>query len=503
MQIDGNTLTINNVIKVARNREKVELSKGCIEKIEDSRRIVEKLSNEKVVYGLNTGFGEFARVKIKKKDRIKLQLNLLRSHSCGIGKPLSEATARATMLLRANTLAKGNSGVRIELIEKLIELLNKDIYPHIPEKGSVGSSGDLVPLAHMSLLLIGEGRGYCNKRLMSGKNCLKKSGIKPIKLREKEGLALINGTPVMTAIAALAIYDSVTLLKAAEIACAMSIEALLASNSFLLEELHRARNIEGQIVCARNLRELVEGSEIIESHRECRAVQDSYSLRCSPQVIGSFHEALKFSEAVVKKEINSACDNPLIFDGNAISGGNFHGEPIAQLMDFFAISLAEIGNISERRIFRCLDENLSNLPPSLVENSGLNNGFMMTQYVAASLVSENKVLCHPASVDSIPTAANQEDHVSMGTISARKAREVLENVKHVVAIELLVASQALDFRRPLRFGAGSERGYNFIRDSLGIKFLEEDRSLANDIKKVADHLEGLVQFVEEETKLEI
>jgi len=332
---------------------------------------------------------------------------------------------------------------------------------------------------------------------------LLKKGIKPIKLREKEGLALINGTPVMTAIAALAIYDSETLLKAAEIACAMSIEALLASNSFLLEELHRARNIEGQIVCARNLRELVEGSEIIESHRECRAVQDSYSLRCSPQVIGSFHEALKFSEAVVKKEINSACDNPLIFAGNAISGGNFHGEPIAQLMDFFAISLAEIGNISERRIFRCLDENLSNLPPSLVENSGLNNGFMMTQYVAASLVSENKVLCHPASVDSIPTAANQEDHVSMGTISARKAREVLENVKHVVAIELLVASQALDFRRPLRFGAGSERGYNFIRDNLGIKFLEEDRSLANDITKVADHLEELVQFVEKETKLEI
>jgi len=496
MILDGNGLTLDDLVRVARNFESVELSEEAKRRVWASRDTVERMAGEeKLVYGLTTGFGEFAQVKISAEQRRELQVNLLRSHACGVGKPLSEEAVRGAMLLRANTLAKGNSGARVELIEKLLELLNRRVYPFVPEKGSVGASGDLAPLAHMALLLIGEGRGFTEGEVREGKECLRSAGVEPIELREKEGLALINGTPVMTAIGALALYDSIVTLKAAEIACAMSIEALLASRSFLKEEVHRARGLEGQITSADNMRKLVEGSEIIESHRACRSVQDAYSLRCSPQVLGSAHDAIAFCRRTVEREMNAACDNPLILGEEVISAGNFHGEPVAQAMDFLAITVSEIGSISERRIFRYVDDSLSNLPAALVEKSGLNNGFMITQYIAASLASENKVLSHPASVDSIPTAANQEDHVSMGTIAARKARAVVDNVRRIVAIELLCAAQALDFRKPLECGKGTALAHRFIREELGVEFLEEDRSLSEDIERTAGSLEALVSYV--------
>jgi len=502
MELEGEGLTLEQFLKVARNFERVKLSNSAREKIESSKEVVRRLADgEKLVYGITTGFGEFAQVKVSREQRKELQLNLLRSHACGVGKPLSEEEVRGAMLLRANTLAKGNSGVRVELVEKLIELLNKKVYPYVPEKGSVGASGDLAPLAHMALLLVGEGKGFVEGRICEGKECLK--GIEPVTLEEKEGLALINGTPVMTSIGALSLHDSITALKAAEIACAMSIEALLASKAPLDERIHEARGLGGQIKSAKNLKRLIANSEIIDSHAACRTVQDAYSLRCAPQVLGCAHESIAFCRRIIEKEMNASCDNPLVFADTqeVISAGNFHGEPVAQAMDFLAISMCEVGNISERRSFRYMDERLSNLPAALIESSGLNSGLMLTQYVAAALVSENKVLAHPASVDSIPTAADQEDHVSMGTIAARKAKAIVENVKRIIAIELICASQALDFRRPLSFGDGSEIGYKWVRER--VKFLDRDRSLSKEIEHVAENLEELVSAVEREIELEL
>ncbi len=498
MEIDGEGLTLEQFVNVARGYEPVKLSDGAKKRIEASREVIRDIADgEKLVYGVTTGFGEFAQVKISKDQRKKLQVNLLRSHACGVGKPLSEEEVRGAILLRANTLAKGNSGVHIELVEKLIELLNKKIYPYVPEKGSVGASGDLAPLAHIALLLIGEGKRFVDGNIREG------SGIEPIALEEKEGLALINGTPVMTSIGALALHNSIIALKASEIACAMSMEALLASKAFLDERIHRARGLERQIKSAMNLQKLIEGSEIIESHASCRTVQDSYSLRCAPQVLGCAHESIAFCKRIIENEMNASCDNPLVFADTKeiISAGNFHGEPIAQAMDFLAISMSEIGNISERRSFRYMDEKLSNLPAALIEDSGLNSGFMISQYTAAALVSENKILSHPASVDSIPTAGDQEDHVSMGTIAARKAMAVVENVKKIIAIELICAAQALDFRKPLSFGKGSEIAYEHIRKLTG--FVDEDRSLSDDIEKLSGSLETLISEVEKEIRLEI
>jgi len=504
MKINGNNLTIEDVVKVVRENRIVSMDRECYPQLGKSRKTVEKMSKgEKSVYGINTGFGEFANIKIKEKDLIQLQVNLLRSHACGVGNPLDDEAVKAAMLLRVNTLLKGYSGVRVELIQKLTELFNKNVIPYIPEKGSLGASGDLVPLAHLSLMLIGEGKGYFNGELMEAKQCLKSAKIEPLELIEKEGLALINGTPIMAAISCFACYDAEILLKAAEIACAMSIEALLGTDTFLYEKIHAVRNIAGQINSAKNLRSLMKNSQIVESHKDCSNVQDSYSLRCSPQVMGMFHETLGFTKNIVNSEINSSCDNPLVFDDNIYSGGNFHGEPIAQAMDFFAISLSEIGNISERRIFRYQDGNLSGLPSCLIKDNGLNNGFMITQYVAASLVSENKILCHPASVDSIPSAANQEDHVSMGTISARKSVKVVENVRDIIAIELLNASQALDFRKPLKPGVGSKRAYKFLRENLEIPFIEKDLAFADYIKTISSNIENLVDYVEEAEKLTV
>ncbi len=483
IKIDGKSLSIKDVVDVARAGKKVKISTKCKTKIEDSRKIVEdKLESEEDVYGINTGFGELANVKIDKDKTDMLQKNLVRSHASGVGDPLEEDEVRATMLLRANTLTKGYSGVRKEVIELLIEMLNRSVHPIIPSQGSVGASGDLAPLAHMSLVLIGEGEAYQDGERLSGLEALKRVGLSPIELQAKEGLALLNGTQVMTAIGALALHDGKKLLKSAQIASAMSLEALMGTNAVFDPRIHEIRPHQGQKNCAENLRKITAESDIIESHKDCDKVQDPYTLRCMPQVYGATKEAINYVEKILEIEMNSANDNPLVFqNGDVISGGNFHGQPIALALDFYGNAVSEIGNISERTTDKLMYEEESGLPPFLIEEEGINSGFMIAQYTAASLVSENKVLSHPASVDSIPTSAGQEDHVSMGTISARHARDIVKNVENVVAIELMSAAQGLEYhdRAP---GKGVEAAYEKIREYVDP--LEKDRPLNSDIEKV-------------------
>lgn len=483
--IDGENLRITDVVSVSRNCAGVVLSEKGRKNILESRKNLEKIvSGGRVVYGINTGFGELCNVKIPQNKIEELQKNLLRSHAVGVGMPLSEEIVRAVLLLRANTLSKGVSGVRIEVVEKLLEMLNKNIISLIPEKGSVGASGDLAPLAHMALTLIGEGEAFFNGERTKSKYALKKSGIKPLKLKSKEGLALINGTSVMTAILALAVYDAEKLVKNSEIAGSMSLEALKGTDRSFDKKIMDTRKHKGQEDVAHNLRLLLKKSEIIKSHRNCKKVQDAYTLRCMPQVIGASKDVVDWVKKVVEIEMNSATDNPLIFEKESISSGNFHGQPIALAADFLGIALSEIGDFSERRTARMTDSKLSNLPPFLTKKSGLNSGFMTTQYTAAALVSENKVLAHPASVDSIPTSANQEDHVSMGTIAARKVKEIIRNVEYVVAIEMICAAQGIEFHKPLKPGVGVGSAYKTIRKY--VKKLDEDRVMYPEIEKVAE-----------------
>jgi len=483
--IDGENLSIEDVHQVSRHHEKVELAAVCEEKVKISRKVVEeKLEGDEDVYGINTGFGDLANVKIEKGKTEELQKNLIRSHASGVGEPFDEEVVRATMLLRANTLVKGYSGIRLKVIELLVEMLNEKVHPVIPCQGSVGASGDLAPLAHMSLVLMGEGEAFYQGERLSGEEALDRAGLKPIQLKAKEGLALVNGTQIMTAIGALALYGGKRLLKAAQIAGAMSLEALKGTDAVFDSRIHQIRPHPGQIKCAKNLRKITSESEIIESHKDCEKVQDPYTLRCMPQVYGATKDALAYVGEVLEIEMNSANDNPLVFpDGDVISGGNFHGQPVALALDFFASAIAEIGDISERTTDKLMYEEESGLPRFLTQEEGLNSGFMIAQYTAASLVSENKVLCHPASVDSIPTSAGQEDHVSMGSISARQAKDVLENVENVVAIELMSAAQGLEYhdRSP---GKGVKAAYDNVREY--VEPLEKDRSLTRDIKKVKE-----------------
>ena len=483
--VDGENLTMNDMISVSRNHVKIALSKKGRKKVFESRKNLEKIvERQRVVYGINTGFGELCSVKIPPSKIEELQKNLLRSHAVGVGNPLSEEIVRAVLLLRANALSKGFSGVRIEVVEKLIQLLNKNVLPVIPEKGSVGASGDLAPLAHMALTLIGEGEAFFNGKRMKSKDALKKAGIKPLKLKAKEGLALINGTSVMTAVLALSVYDAEKLIKNSEIAGSMSLEALKGTDKAFDPEVMQVRKHKGQIDVAHNLRLLLKNSEIIKSHRNCQKIQDAYTLRCMPQVIGASKEVVDWVKKVVEIEINSATDNPLIFENESISSGNFHGQPIAFAADFLGIAVSEIGDFSERRTARMTDSKLSNLPPFLTKKSGLNSGFMTTQYTAAALASENKVLAHPASVDSIPTSANQEDHVSMGTIAARKAEEIIRNVEHIIAIEMICAAQGIEFHKPLKPGVGVQQAYKTIRKY--VKKLDNDRIMYPEIEKIAE-----------------
>ena len=497
--LDGNSLRIEDIVHVARNNYEVQLSTDAIDKVIKSRELVDRFVNEeKVVYGITTGFGKFSDVVISKKEARTLQRNLIISHSCGVGEPLDEEIVRGVMLLRANALAKGYSGIRLETLNTLIEMLNKGVHPVIPEKGSLGASGDLAPLSHMVLVMLGEGEAFYKGARMSGKEAMEKANVPTIELTSKEGLALINGTQVMTAIGALAVYDAINISKMADVSAAMTVEALNGIVTAFDEKVHQVRPHEGQINTAKNLLRILQDSKMTTEQGQIR-VQDAYVIRCLPQIHGASKDAIKYVKEKVEIEINSATDNPLIFEDveEVISGGNFHGQPMAISFDFLGIALAELANVSERRLERLVNPALSGLPAFLVKNGGLNSGFMIVQYSAASLVSENKVLAHPASVDSIPSSANQEDHVSMGTIAARKARAILDNARKVLSMELLGACQAIDLRGNKGLGKGTQVAYDIIREK--IKTLENDQIMNVEINKCEDIVKSgiIIKSIEE------
>ncbi len=483
--IDGNTLALESIREVAKGA-KVKLTKEAILKVNKSRKQVEDIvKQEKVAYGINTGFGTLSEVSIDKDKVEELQRNLIHSHSIGVGEVFDRETTRAVMVLRANTLAKGYSGIRLKTLQLLFDMLNEGIHPVIPEKGSVGASGDLAPLAHLALGLIGEGPVEYKKRQMLGSTALKKCKLEPARLVAKEGLALINGTQVMTAVAVLALLEAEDAARVADVVGAMTCEGMLGSTKPFQARIHKLRPHKGQKDSATNLRKLLKNSPIVKSHAGCHRVQDAYSLRCMPQVHGASRDALSYLRNVLEIEANSATDNPLLFpDENlVISGGNFHGQPVAIACDLACIALSEFGNISERRVEQLVNPHLSSgLPPFLIREEGLNCGFMIAQVSSAALVSENKSMCHPASVDSIPSSAGREDHVSMGTISARKMRIILKNLQEILAIELLVSCQALDLRSPLKPAEGTASAHKLVRQK--VPFMEKDRSLYPDQRNI-------------------
>jgi len=498
--IDGQNLDLDMFIEVVRNNKKIKLSEQSIKNINNSRALVDRyVDEEKVVYGITTGFGKFSDVIISKQDTKKLQRNLIISHSCGVGEHFSEDVVRGIMLLRINALSKGYSGIRLSTVNTLVEMLNKGVHPVIPEQGSLGASGDLAPLAHMVLVMLGEGKAIYKGEELPGKLAMEKAEIETIDLTSKEGLALINGTQVMTSVGALTIYDALNLSKLADISAALTNEALNGITDAYDEKIHKARNHIGQINTGKNLLDILNNSKMTTRQGEKR-VQDAYSLRCTPQVHGASKDCFSYAKEKIELEMNAATDNPLIFteEEQVISGGNFHGQPMAITFDFLGIGIAELANISERRLERLVNPALSEgLPAFLVKKGGLNSGFMIVQYSAASLVSENKVLAHPASVDSITSSANQEDHVSMGTISARHARDILNNSRKVIAMEMLAACQAIDLRGNTGLGIGSEIAYNIIREE--IPTLTEDRIMNEDIEQTENILKGekLISKVEE------
>lgn len=500
--LDGESLTLQEIVRVARFYEPVNISDSALVKIKKSREIVDKIVHEgKVAYGITTGFGKFSDVNISETDSKMLQRNLIISHACGAGEKLKTDEVRAIMLLRLNALSKGFSGISIETLNTLLTMLNKRIHPLIPKKGSLGSSGDLAPLSHMVLPMIGEGEAEYNGIVYSGKEAMKTAGVNTVELTSKEGLALINGTQVMTAVGALCLYDSINIIKTADVCAALTLEALRGIRNAFDERIHLIRPHKGQIETARNINKLIAGSTYVTNQGELR-VQDAYSLRCVPQVHGACKDAVNFCLDKVNIEINSATDNPIILEnGDIISGGNFHGEPMALPFDFLAIAVSEISNISERRLERLINYQLNDLPAFLVKHGGLNSGFMITQYAAAALVSENKVLCHPASVDSIPSSANQEDHVSMGTIAAVKLRQVVDNVTRVLATEMMAACQAIDFREGFELGEGTSKAYKKVREHT--QFIEEDVIMYKEIEKVETIIKdgSLMKAVEEAVNL--
>lgn len=502
LAINGGGFKCADVARVARQKVPVSICPEALERIRRSRAMLEELvDREAVVYGITTGFGRFSDVTISREDAIQLQKNLIASHAAAVGDPLPEDVVRAALLLRLNALARGYSGVRPLLVKKLIEILNSGVVPVIPEQGSLGASGDLAPLSHLALVLTGEGEAFYQDRRMPGREALAAAGLEPLTLLEKEGLALINGTQVMTAIGALAYHDAVNLFKAALVTGALTLEAQQAVPDAFDPLLAEVRPYSGHRYTIDAINRLVEGSRHIGCDRQ--KVQDAYSLRCIPQVHGATANALEYVKSVLDVEINSVNDNPLLFpdQNRVISGGNFHGQPVAQAMDFLAIAVSELGSIAERRIERLVNPALSGLPPFLIEEGGLNSGLMIAQYTAASLVSENKVLCHPSSVDSIPSSANQEDHVSMGTTAARKARRVVDNTARVIGIELLVASQAVDFRGPEGLGRGTAVAYEALREE--VDFIDKDRVLYPLIEKAVEMVTSgsLVKKVEEAVSL--
>lgn len=488
--VNGETTSIEDIVNVARNNYQVQISEEAIEKIKRSRRYVDDLvEKEKVVYGITTGFGEFSKVSISRAETEDLQRNLIISHSCGVGPHFPVEVVRAIMTLRVNALSKGYSGIRLETINTLVEMINKGVHPAIPEKGSLGASGDLAPLSHMVLPLIGEGEAYYKDQLMSGQEAMKAAGITPVCLTSKEGLALINGTQVMTAVGLLTAYDAMNLAKLCDISASLTIEGLDGITDAFMPELHQIRPYKGQLSTAKNLLTILKDSPRTTRQGELR-VQDAYALRCLPQIHGASKDAIQYVLDKVCIEVNAVTDNPIILVDKdmAVSGGNFHGQPMALAFDFLGIALAELANVCERRIERLVNPNLSNgLPAFLTEKGGLHSGFMIAQYAAAALVSENKVLAHPASVDSIPSSANQEDHVSMGTIAARKAKEIYYNVSRVLAIELFAATQAIDLNARdagKGLGKGTSAAYQVIREAVPV--VKEDRVMYKDFEKIAE-----------------
>jgi histidine ammonia-lyase len=485
--LEGNGLTLADVERVARSRDcDIRISDAALARVDAARAVVDRAVREnRVVYGITTGFGALAEMIIP-PDRIReLQHNLIRSHAAGVGAPLPEEEVRAIALLRANVLALGHSGVRREVIDLLLALLRHGIHPVIPERGSVGASGDLAPLSHLALVLLGEGEAFYGGERIDGGEALRRAGLEPLVLEAKEGLALNNGTQVQTGIGILAFCDVRRAVETAEVAGAMSLEGLRGTPDAFHAAIQRARPQPGQIESAARLRALLADSEIRESHRDNDPrVQDAYSIRCMPQVHGAARQALTYIAQVLETEANSATDNPLIFadEGLVLSGGNFHGQPVAQVLDLLAIVCADLAAISERRIARLVDPNLSGLPPFLVKDPGVNSGMMMPQIVAAALVADLKLKAHPASVDSIPTDNNKEDHVSMGQGAALKAREAAGLLQTVIALELLVAAQALEFLKPLRPGKGVQRAYEIVRQH--VPPLDNDRYLAPEIQQM-------------------
>jgi histidine ammonia-lyase len=486
--LDGASLTIEQVVSVAHGppgAPRVELSDGAVANVERSARAVAQiLARGEVAYGINTGFGAFKDQIISPEEVETLQHNIIVSHAVGVGAPFDIPTTRAIMLIRANTLARGFSGIRLATLQRLLDLLNAGVHPLIPEKGSLGASGDLAPLAHMSLVLLGHGQAEFQGRVLPGADALRTAGLDPVRLAAKEGLALTNGTAVMCAVAVLGVYRAQLQSCVADVAGCLSLEALHGTQWAFDDRIHQLRPHPRQLSCAAHLRALLAGSEFTR-HPDATNVQDAYTLRCIPQVHGAVRDAIAYARWVVDIELNAVTDNPLIFvedEGDEItvlSGGNFHGEPLAIAMDYLALAMAEMGNFSERRIMRLLDANSNDhvLPAFLIEGGGLNTGLMILQYTAAALATENKVLAHPASVDTIPTSANVEDHVSMGCTAAIQARQIIDNVEAILAIELLVAAQGIDFRVQgigpgARLGRGTQPAYDLIRTQ--VPFFEQD-----------------------------
>jgi histidine ammonia-lyase len=501
MKLDGKSLTLAKVEKFLSGNELLELTAESKRRVKTARAMVDKwIETDEVVYGITTGFGEFANVKISHEKLEQLQENLIISHSVGVGEPLPPFIVKTMMLLRVNALARGHSGIRLTTLQLLINMINNNIIPVVPSQGSVGSSGDLAPLSHLVLAMIGKGKVQVFKELnyltkenpkpLSSKSVLKKFNLEPVKLSAKEGLALINGTQMMTAFAAHISIQAKKLLKYSDIAAALSHEALRGTDKAYDKRIHMLRPFEGQTTTAENMLRLIAKSEIRTSHLvNDNRVQDSYSIRCIPQIHGASKDAVNYVCSRVEIELNSVNDNPLIFpdDGDHLEGGNFHGQPMALAMDFMGIALSELANVAERRVERLTNGSLSDLPRFLTKEGGVNSGFMIAQYTAASLVSENKVLAHPASVDSIPTSANQEDHNSMGSIAARKCFQILKNVQKVISIELLTAAQGIEFLKPLKCGKGTNATLKEIRNH--IPPLGKDRIMHIDIDKISELVE--------------
>ena len=489
--LTGEDLTLYDIHIVCCHDVPVALSEETKERILTSRKTVDDLVAEgKTVYGITTGFGKFSDVCISQDECKLLQKNLIITHAVGAGEPFSREASRGIMLLRVNNLAKGYSGARLEVVQTLVEMLNRGVTPVIPQKGSLGASGDLAPLSHMVLPMLGLGEAQYQGKRLPGAEAMALAGIPTVELVAKEGLALINGTQAMTSTGCLTLFDSLELMEMANIAAALSFEAHQGVVDALDERVHTIRAHWGQLETARMLRKLLEGSRNVTRQGQVR-VQDRYSLRCTPQVHGASWDALEYVKGRVETEMNSVTDNPIIFSDTreGISGGNFHGQPMALAFDFLGIALAELANISERRIESLVNPSISGLPAFLVENGGLNSGFMIVQYTAAALVSENKVLAHPASVDSIPSSGNQEDHVSMGTIAARKAGEIMGNLRRVIAMELMCACQAIDLRSGKDgLGIGTRAAYEAVRSVCPM--LKEDRPLYEDINRCEDLLQG-------------